>query len=274
MPDSTVILQNKHFRLATTSFIIPDHIAPNVEKLAPYFDEIELLVFESDPLDRLPAKTEIKRLDHLSQEYGITYNVHLPVDVSLSDENGWEKACDHLHETITLFGELPVTTHTLHLEMSKETAKAGQDEIKRWQDISRKGLSRFLATGVDPRSISIETLDYLFYHVEPLIREFGLSVCVDAGHQIKYGYDLLATFEAHKTHLPLIHLHGVDFQKDKIRDHTGLDVTPGTHLNTVFNILEQYAGTVSLEVFNLENLNRCLAMLSSRFAQVPDKVII
>jgi hypothetical protein len=45
------ILLPRLFRLGTTSFIVPDHIIPNVMKLGYFFDEIELLVFESDPLD-------------------------------------------------------------------------------------------------------------------------------------------------------------------------------------------------------------------------------
>ncbi|MCK5203629.1 MAG: hypothetical protein KAR15_07150, partial [Desulfobacterales bacterium] len=74
------------FKLGTTSFIYPDHYIPNVKMLGPYLDEIELLLFESLPGDALPSKAIIAELSHLAREYGLTYNIHLPTDVSISDE--------------------------------------------------------------------------------------------------------------------------------------------------------------------------------------------
>ena len=34
------------FKLATTSYIYPDHIIPNVTTFAPFLDEMELVLFE------------------------------------------------------------------------------------------------------------------------------------------------------------------------------------------------------------------------------------
>ena len=73
------------FRLATTSFIYPDHYVPNVKMLGPYFDEIELLLFESLQPDSLPDPTVIAQLSHLAEKYDLTYNVHLPTDISITD---------------------------------------------------------------------------------------------------------------------------------------------------------------------------------------------
>jgi len=73
------------FRLGATSYIYPDHIIPNVKMLAPYLDEIELLLFESASKDSFPSKHEIKELSFLAREFDLTYNIHLPTDVSLSD---------------------------------------------------------------------------------------------------------------------------------------------------------------------------------------------
>jgi len=78
---------DKPFKLGTTSFIFPDHIIPNVKKLGPFFDEIELLIFESQPAFVLPSKDEIKELLYLSQKHDLTYNIHLPIDVSLTCES-------------------------------------------------------------------------------------------------------------------------------------------------------------------------------------------
>ena len=61
-------LPDRPFRLGTTSFIYPDHIIPNVQKIGRFFDEIELLVFESSPKGVLPSREEIRVLEQLSGE--------------------------------------------------------------------------------------------------------------------------------------------------------------------------------------------------------------
>jgi len=36
------------FRVGATSYVLPDHILPNVEYLAPMVDDVELVLFETD----------------------------------------------------------------------------------------------------------------------------------------------------------------------------------------------------------------------------------
>ena len=72
------------FRLGTTSFIYPDHYVPNVQMLGPYFDEVELLMFESRWPDSLPTGETIDALARISAETDLGYNIHLPTDVSLA----------------------------------------------------------------------------------------------------------------------------------------------------------------------------------------------
>jgi hypothetical protein len=49
----------------------------------------------------------------------------------------------------------------------------------------------------------------------------------------------------------------------------GLDRLPPDQLDQVMKLLEQYPGTVSLEVFNRVELNRSLAVLSRVFEDMP-----
>jgi sugar phosphate isomerase/epimerase len=267
------ILFDKPFKLGTTSFIYPDHIIPNVEKLGAHFDEIELLVFESQPENVLPSRKDVQRLLYLSQQLELTYNIHLPCDISLTCDSSVkrQKAADTLLKVIDLFKPISPTTHTLHLEMPpniKEDIKGSikknienPQQLKSWQENTRKGLELFLKD-LDPGIISIETLDYPFSLIEPLVDEFSLSVCIDAGHQIKYGYDLEKTFETQKHRTSIIHLHGVDFSTPDKKDHTSLDKLPQKYIRQIQTILQNFTGVVSLEVFNLENLNRSIRVFS------------
>jgi adenosylcobalamin phosphodiesterase len=270
------ILPDKPFKLGTTSFIFPDHILPNVKKLGPFFDEIELLVFESQPLKVLPSKDDVATLLSLSQEHDLTYNIHLPVDVSLTDDSSQKrlKARDTLLRVIRLFAPLRPTTYTLHLEMPQDIIHDSRNlkKLKKWEENTYQGLNGLLSEGVDPGIISIETLHYPFCLVETLVEKFDLSVCIDVGHQIKYGHKLLETFEKHKLRTAIMHLHGVAFLEHTIKDHTGLDKLPEKYLRQVQMILEGFTGVVSLEVFNLENLNHSLGVLSKIFKNIAPSI--
>jgi hypothetical protein len=75
------------FKICTTSFIYPDHYIPNVKMLGSYMDEIELLLFESRGVDAIPSTAVVAELDQLAREFDLTYNVHLPTDVSITDRS-------------------------------------------------------------------------------------------------------------------------------------------------------------------------------------------
>ena len=251
-----------NFRLGTTSFIYPDDIIPNVKKLGPVFDEIELLIFESIPADVLPSTQGIRELVHFAREFDLTYNVHLPVDVSLTDRSKSKRdlAVETISNVIDLVSRLEPTTHTLHFEYK------GFDDDKDWYKRGFDAMGELVLSLKNPEIISIETLAYPFELIEPLIAECGLSVCIDAGHLIKYGYSIKPVFEKYHDKIPIIHLHGVDFSKIPPRDHVSLDKTPEDKLADTLEILKKFQGVVSLEVFNKKNLISSLACLETLFS--------
>ena len=251
-----------NFKLGTTSFIYPDDIIPNVKKLGSVFDEIELLVFESIPSDVLPSKEDIKELGHLAQEFDLTYNIHLPVDVSITDvsKSKRDQAVETILNVIDLVSPLKPTTHTLHLEYQEP----GND--KDWHKRSFDSMGELVQSVGEPDIITIETLDYPIKLIESIIDEYGLSVCVDAGHLIKYGYQIKSVFEKYHDKIPLIHLHGVDFSKTPIQDHVSLDKTPKERLTDTLEVLKRFKGVVSLEVFNKKNLTLSIAHLETLFS--------
>ncbi len=299
------------FRLATTSFIYPDRMAPNVRKLGPFFDEIELLIFESRPFikngiahDVLPTSDEVKALIDLAHEFNLSYNVHLPVDISLThpSENERRLAVDTVKRVMDRCRPLHPTTHTLHLDFAKDElwgafGKTETDvllaadhlQIRQWRGRAQESLMMLAGRVDDPATLSIETLHYPFELLDGIIDECGMSVCVDAGHLMKYEYDIHWIFERYGDKIPLIHLHGVDFshvagddlqfkskamggKEKRPKDHQSLDKTPPEKLSSIFDILKQYSGTVSLEVFRIEDLAaslRYLQRIQSMEFEVP-----
>ncbi|MEW5949613.1 MAG: cobamide remodeling phosphodiesterase CbiR [Thermodesulfobacteriota bacterium] len=101
------------FRLATTSFIYPDHILPNAVCLAPYLDEMELILFESK---NLPNSEEISDLSALQNKQELSYNVHLPLDISLGhpSDNIREEGVAAVRKAVALTKRLAPSTYTLH----------------------------------------------------------------------------------------------------------------------------------------------------------------
>jgi len=59
------------FKVGTTSYIYPAPILPNVVKLAPFLDEIELVLFESSGQENLPDPSQIQRLKKISTDWDV-----------------------------------------------------------------------------------------------------------------------------------------------------------------------------------------------------------
>jgi sugar phosphate isomerase/epimerase len=87
---------------------------------------------------------------------------------------------------------------------------------------------------------------------------------MDLGHLIVHGEDLKDASDKYLDKTSIIHLHGVEDRKD----HLALDRLPKPLVKPVFEILDQFSGSVSLEVFSFENLDTSLAFLERCWATV------
>lgn len=248
------------FTLCTTSFIYPDHIIPNVKKLGPIVDEIEVLVFESAP-DSLPTAADIRELAALSRDFDVSYNIHLPIDISVTADDPVlrRQAVRTMQRIIDITAVLSPSTYTLHLPF--EETDQTQVTINQWQEWGIQSLTEILSADVNPRDISVETLDYPFEWAEPVVEALDTAVCLDLGHLMVYGYDGRKAFKKHAARTSIIHLHGVE--KDK--DHLALDRLAEDNVRMVMDILRRFEGVVSLEVFSYEKLAASLEFLA-RFA--------
>lgn len=250
------------FRLATTSYIYPDRIVPNVIRLAPYFDEIELVLFESEGENNLPEEPDICLLGEISLNGQVGFNVHLPIDIFLGNEKDETRylACSVIKKVIRRTLSLNPSLYTLHLGLRDET---GQDhaDIEGWKVRITKSLENIMGEGIEPNRISIENLDYPFEWIEDIIVRFGFSICLDIGHILLYGQDLELYFDKYLNNTSVIHLHG----HENGIDHLGIDRLSEENLKLILSHLYDYRGIVSLEVFALDDLQRSLRVLGERW---------
>lgn len=245
------------FKLATTSFVYPDHYIPNARMLGPYMDEIELLLFESRGIDVLPSKAVITELICLAKEFDLTYNVHLPTDIAISDRDTWHQkhAVETIIKVMDLVAPLCPSAQILHLPFTERSF--GKNDVKNWQDRVRSNLKKILSVVGAGDNIAIETLDYPFELVDDILFDTDIKICLDLGHLIVHGYDVEKAFDKYAFKTAVIHLHGVEND----RDHLSLEKLPAKFIEPVFRILKQFRGVVSLEIFSFENLKSSLKCL-------------
>jgi len=245
------------FKICTTSFIYPDHYIPNVKMLGPYLDEIELLLFESQGTDALPTRKVITELCLLAAEFDLSYNVHLPTDISISDQNParQQRAVETMIQIMDLVRPLDPSALILHIPYTEKSFD--EQFVKNWHDRVWQNLAKIGSAAETQDIIAIETLDYPLELLEDILLDLDLGVCLDLGHLMVYDYDLIKVFDKYGFKTPVIHLHGVAND----RDHTTLDRLSEDLASTVLRVLKRFAGVVSIEVFSFENLESSLKFL-------------
>jgi sugar phosphate isomerase/epimerase len=245
------------FRLGTTSFIYADGYIPNVKLLGPWLDEIELLFFESHAIDDFPSKAEIKELSRLADEHRITYNVHMPLDISPGhpDASIRRRSVQSVERLYELTAPLSPTTFTVHLPFHGDARST--TDIAVWHERIHRSLEQIIQTGIPAGIVSIETLNYPIRWIEDIISEMHFSVCMDVGHLLVHDFDLSAFYRRYQKEIAIIHLHGVSGR----RDHMALDQLATSDSVLIMRVLKQFSGSVSLEVFSFDNLQRSLSHL-------------
>jgi sugar phosphate isomerase/epimerase len=229
--------------------------------LGPYLDEIELLLFESAGCDALPSGPVIAELGRLAGEFDLSYNVHLPTDISIGDLNldRQRDAVETLVRVIELVQPLCPSALILHVPYIDESLK--DDNSKRWQDRVYKNLEKILAVVENRKIIAIETLEYPLELLETVIVDLDLSICLDLGHLMVYGYDVKEVFNQYALRTSVLHLHGVEHN----RDHTTVSRLSPELIETVLGVLMRFSGVVSLEVFSYDDLISSLQFLENHW---------
>jgi sugar phosphate isomerase/epimerase len=239
------------------SFIYPASYADNVRLLGPSVDEIELLLFESSH-GSLPDLTEIDELAALARRFNLTYNVHLPIDLDLGAADPIvRRASVHRMAQVARKAQLLApTTYTLHLPFTQQDRSLAN--VEQWRRRTLQSMETFLQTAdIAPGLFSIETLDYPPQWFAPIVNALDLSVCLDVGHVLHYGFDLEEQFTRFGKRIVICHLHGVA----EGRDHESLDRLAPEICHFLSTRLRDFEGALSIEVFNFERLRNSLPSL-------------
>jgi sugar phosphate isomerase/epimerase len=233
-----------------------------VTLLAPFLDEIELVLFESEGQDNYPDKVELRSLMNFCLNGEVDFNVHLPIDIFLGDKNEEVrfKGISVVKKVIERTLCINPSVYTLHFDLRKSDGQQERD-INAWKSRIIRSIEEMVEYGIEPKRISIETLSYPFEWIEDIITGFGFSTCLDIGHMLIYGQDLRGYLEKYLPQTSIIHLHGIENGVD----HLGIDRLSETALGLILSCLRHYDRIVSLEVFSIDDLKSSLAILEEKW---------
>ncbi len=253
------------FRIGTTSYILPDDILPNVEYLAPLIDDVELVLFETDEYgSNLPTSEQCDRLVELAQQHGITYTVHLPLDLRLAD-NGAEQHVSLVkaRRAIDATAGLAPFAYTVHLDGRVLMEDNSDATLARWQDNAAGALALVADWLPGPELLAVENLEkWDPAAFSPVLDRVAVSRTMDIGHLWLAGLDPMPTVRDWCPRTRVVHLHGVGS-----RDHQSLSHAPSASLDSVVGYLAGcFGGVLSLEVFNQEDFLSSLAALKRALA--------
>ncbi|MDJ0668526.1 MAG: cobamide remodeling phosphodiesterase CbiR [Desulfobacterales bacterium] len=244
------------FRLACPSFVYPDDYDVNVDCLGPHVDEIELLFFEGRRESR-PTSALVDRLVRLGKRHAVGYNVHLPTDLLLWDDDtlAVETAAGTIKTLTRILTPLNPRFYVLHLE--RPTSPAGSAGKRAWQACVTKGLKMLIAKGCPVRNFRVENQTAPLDWIAPLLEAFDMDLCLDIGHLQLAGEDLASTLSRWPKRIRALHIHGVSGG----RDHRALSCLPIRDQVALTDFLKTFDGSVCVEVFGYQALCDSLLVL-------------
>jgi sugar phosphate isomerase/epimerase len=250
------------FRLATTSYIYPDRIIPNVTTLAPFLDEVELVLFESEGQDNYPDEVELRELMNFSLNGKVGFNIHLPVDIFLGDKDEGVRfrGISVVKKVIERTLRLKPSLYTLHFDIRNRNG-GEETDIEAWRRRIILSAKEMAERGIETKRIAIETLSYPFEWIEDIVKEFGFSICLDIGHMLIYRQDIPHYLENYLPQTSIIHFHGVENGVD----HLGIDKLHGRIIDLILSRLRSFTGILSIEVFSFGDLKNSLEVLEQRW---------
>ncbi len=253
------------FRLGTSSYIVPDEIIPNVRYLAGKVEDIELVLFESDEFSNLPSAAEIDRLAELALDNGLTYSVHLPLDVYLGhpDKSERERSVGKCRRIVELVKGLPKSAFVMHFEagpgvdINGFTPEQSSCFVESLRDSSAMLLG---GCGETASMFCAENLSYPFELVWPVVEESGFSVTLDVGHIEYYGFPLDEYLLRYLPRAKVLHMHGTHSG----RDHNSLSFMRPEALEQVVGALaadDRHPRVFTLEIFSEDDLQSSVGTL-------------
>jgi len=234
-------------KIGTTSYIYPDDIIPNVRKLVNLVDDVELVLFEGKEYSNLPCEEDVSTLRRISEETGLSYTVHLPIDLDIcsKDVEFRKFSLNRMMEVMKLTYSLNPGGYIVHLP------RRDVESEEMWVLRTLRSLSEiFIEFGSE--SVLIENLSYPVEHILPIIGEFDFKLCLDISHALRCSDNWKGIFDDNFDRIKVIHFYGPEIEGE---GHTGLQRAERGFVKSVVDriLSSTFSGLLTLEVFGAED---------------------
>lgn len=197
----------------------------------------------------MPTIEELEKLNTIARDTGLTYTVHLPLDLYLGDPDQRlrTKSVERARHVIESTGALNPFAYIIHFEKRRPDGSEIANTPE-WCEVLRESARQLREFLPQPALLSVEYLRYPLELIEDIVAEFGFSYVLDVGHMLLFQRDYEHYLQKYLAQTRVIHLHGVKGGKD----HLSLAEGEGKDLEQVFSILKgaDYDGVLTLEVFS------------------------
>ncbi len=132
---------------------------------------------------------------------------------------------------------------------------------KSWRRRAIRSLEEILRMGVDPGAVCLESLDYDFALIEPVLDALGLGAALDVGHARRDGRPVMDLVSRNLHRTRVVQWHGVE---PGGRDHRSLRHWPRGEARELLQALAEggYRGALTLELFGERDLEESLAVVA------------
>ncbi len=226
----------------TTSYVLPADLLPNVRLLAPYVDDIELILFEGEE-SNLPTRADVAELGRLAADGNCGFTVHLPLDVGIGEvdigvRRRAQETCLRVVDltlplqphAFVVHPELPLVYHPALGDDPEPLDELPADVHAAWQEALGESLGR-LASETGPFPLALENLQFDYGWVRPLLEEHDLGVTMDVGHLLMAGGVVADHLRDFGERLTVVHLHGIIDR----RDHREIGAFPPAELGDILS---------------------------------------
>jgi len=244
-------------QIGTTSYIYPDDIIPNVRRLVTLVDDIELVLFEGKDYSNLPCADDIRTLRKISDETGISYTVHLPIDLDICSKDAEFRkfSLKRTIEIMKLTSPLNPRGYIVHLPRMNVIPErfnwAQVDSEEMWILRTVRSLSEIFIE-FENENVLIENLSYPIRHILPIIEEFDFKLCLDISHALKCSDNWEEIFDKNLTRTKVIHFYGPEREGE---GHTGLQKVERTFVKSIIDkiMYSGFTGLLTLDVFGAQD---------------------
>jgi sugar phosphate isomerase/epimerase len=259
----------RKFRIGATSFVHPASWIDNVEQLAGRVEDIELLLFDIEGPHGVPSEAERAALRACKARAGLSYSVHMPLAPSLAsrDEARRQAGVATVLRALQVARELHADQYVLHVYVGDHEGDLAPSDLDAFRARAARSIESILASGVEPRALCVEQLDYDLAWLWPVIERYGLSIALDVGHLHRDGRDLREQVRRFLPHTRIVQWHGTE---PGGRDHRSLAHFPREQSRWLLETLLRagFDGTLTLEVFRPGDFETSLEILHGLLAEL------